>query len=226
MTQKSVGSDTPSSGWDVAGSNFDDHRGTGTVFFVSEERPGLWLSLTLLLDGTETVTGFEVRQQHPERPVEVGISTRLLRSVPLGRLAHEATRELRNRADRAADPKLWRNDSAGWEQAMLTSLALHSVPQGHTRPGRRGHPLEYYAILAVEYEKWRQTGERFAILAKRHHMSESALRAALSTARRKGLLTNASPGRAGGIATEQAKTVLRAAAERPECPRSPDLLPS
>lgn len=212
MTHKSVGSDAPSSEWTVAGSGFDDHGNTGSVYFISDGRPGICLSITLTLsDGTETIIGFEVRQLQPERPVEVAIGTRLLRSVHLGELAREATEELRRRADRAVGQGFWRNDPAAYERAMLKSLALHSFPSGPKRPGRRGHPPEYYARLAIAYEMWRQTGDRFAVLAKQKCMSESGLRAALGTARAKGFLTKAPSGRAGGVATEKAKAILRAA---------------
>lgn len=218
VARKSVGSVTRSSDWEVAGSSFDDRGSTGSVFFISDERPGLWLSLTLVLDGrdvTERVVGFEVRRQHPEQPTESVLSARLLRSVTLGRLAREAMRELRNRADRAADPRFWRDDPAGQEQAILKALALRSESLGpRGRPGRRGHPDQYYARLAVDYEVWQRTGECLATLAKREHLSASALRAALGTARRRGLLTSAPPGRAGGKATEIAKVLLHATAKR------------
>ncbi|MFJ4688261.1 hypothetical protein [Streptomyces sp. NPDC088789] len=209
MTQKSEGSGASSGEWNVAGSSFDDYGVTGSVFFISDSRPGIWLSLTLVLDGTETVTGVEIRLQHPERPADAAIGTRLLRSVPLGELAHEAMKELRDRADRAASPQF----AANQEQALLRALALRSKPIGHKRPGRRGRPPEYYARLAVEYERWRQTGDRLAVLARQENMSESALRAALNTARSKGFLTQAPRGRAGGSATEEAKAVLRTARE-------------
>ena len=214
MARKSVGPDGPSNEWEVGGSGFDDNGATGTVVFLSAKRPGILLVLTLILDGTETVTRFEVRQQRTERRGEGSIGTRLLRSVSLGQLAHDGLQELRKRANRRTDPQFWRDDPAGRNQATLETLALYSVPLNHKRPGRRGHPREYYARLALEYEAWQQTGERFAVLAKRKHMSESALRAALGAARNKGLLTKAPPGRAGGNATEEAKTLLHLAANR------------
>ncbi len=214
MARKSVGSGAPASEWEVALSGFDDNGATGTVVFVSQNRPGIVLALTLVLDGTETVVGFEVRQQQPARSAEAAIGTRLLRSVLLGQLAHEAMQELRRRAHRAANPQFWRDDPAGEEQALLETLALQSVPLSHGRPGRRGYPLRHYAELAVQYEEWRLSGDRLATLAKQKHMSESALRAALGAARRKGLLTPAPPGRAGGSATEKARAILRAAAEK------------
>jgi hypothetical protein len=208
VTRKSVGRDAPASEWEVVGSGFDDNGATGTVLFLSPKRSGIWLTLTLILDATESVTRFEVRQQYTERAGEIPIGTRLLRSVSLGHLAREGLKELRKRAERGTDPRF---DPAGRESALTTSLALHSKPAGHKRPGRRGHPPDHYARLAVEYEAWQRTGERLAVLAKQKHMSESALRAALNAARSKGLLTKAPPGRAGGSATAKAKAVLRTA---------------
>lgn len=202
-------------GWEIAGSGFNDHGSTGTVFFISAARPGVWLSVTLLLDGTETVTGFELRQQTPEERAETPIGARLIRSVPVGLLAHAAMLELRDRANRALDFESQSEDPVSWEQAMLRSLSLVSVPMGHKRPGRRGHPDQYYAQLAVEYEAWLQTDTPLATWAAQKSLSESALRAAVGTARRKALLTKAPPGRKGGTATEKAKVILRAAAQRP-----------
>jgi hypothetical protein len=218
VTRRSVGSGTRAGRWDVAGAD----GAASTVVFICDERPGIWLALTLAPDGTETVTGFEIRDQHPERPAEVAIGARLLRSVPLGRLAHQALRKLQDGADRAADPQFWRDDPAGWEGAMENSLSLRSVTLGHKRPGPRGYPLEYYAKLAVEYEAWLKTGERLSVLAKRKCMSESALRAALGTARRKGLLTPTPRGRAGGHATDHAKALLLNAVGRRSGSRATD----
>jgi hypothetical protein len=208
VTRKSRGSAAVAGGWEVVGPDSDDGR-TGTVYFFSTRRPGLFLALTLQLDGSETVERFEVWRQHQTGPAQFDIGTRLLRSVPLGRLARAALLELRRRADHGTDPRFWQGDPAGQEQAMLQSLALRSEPiGGHTRPGRRGHPDDYYAQLAVDYQDWLRTGERLAGLAERHHMSESALRAALHTARRKDFLTPALRGRAGGTATDKARAVL------------------
>jgi hypothetical protein len=209
VTHKSGGSAAAVEGWTLAGSNFDDRGQVGSVFFTCPDRPGIWLSLTLVLDGTETVTAFEIHQQHPGAAADASIGTRLLRSVPLGELAAAAMRELSHRADRGTSPQFWSNDSAGYEQAMLKSLALRSTPLGHKRPGRRGRPDRYYAELAMEYEAWRQTGSRLATLARRRHMSESALRAALNTARTKELLSKAPAGTAGGVATDKAKAIIR-----------------
>ena len=194
----------------MAGSSFDENGATGSVFFFSDSRPGIWLSLTLRLDGTETVTGVEVRLKDPERPGDVAIGARLLRSLPVGELTHRAMKELLDRADRGAQFAA-RHDQASQERAMLMGLALRSVPLGHKRPGRRGRPREDYALLAVQYEEWQQTGDRLEVLARQRHMSESALRAALNKARSEGFLTPAPPGRAGGRATEEAKALLRAA---------------
>lgn len=209
VTRRSVGSAASIGEWEVAGPEAKDDGRTGTIYFFSTRRAGTYLAVTLPLDGSETVVGFEMWQQEQQGPAEAAISTRLLRSVPLGRLAHAALLELRRRANHGTDSRFWEGDSAGQGQAMLRSLALVSEPTGgHKRPGRRGHPDEHYARLAVDYEKWQQSGDRLAVMAARWFLSESALRAALGTARRKGFLTPALPGRAGGKATEKAKIVL------------------
>jgi hypothetical protein len=214
VTQRSIGSAPAVGEWEVAGPESQSNDRTGTVYFFSTRRPGTFLAITLPLDGSENVVGFEVWQQEQERPTGV-VTTRLLRSVPLGRLASVALTELRRRANRSTATQRWGGDSAGQEHAVVRSLALLATPiGGHKRPGRRGHPDDYYARLALEYEEWQRSGDRLSVMAARRFLSEPALRASLGTARRKGFLTPAPPGRAGGSATEKAKRILGVSTER------------
>lgn len=183
----------------------------GSVWFASEGSPGVRVVLTVLLDGT--VTGFEVHAAGTERASpypelessppadEVSIGTRLVRSVPVGDLAVIARAALRKEVE------MWAQGSTSWvgDQAAVQARALHGDAK---RPGRRGRPARYFAALAVAYEQWQESGDRLAVLAEQLELTESALRAALNTARTKGFLTPAPPGRAGGVATGKAKQLL------------------
>jgi hypothetical protein len=190
-------------------------RATG--WFVADEHPAVRVVVTFLLDGT--LLSFEVHNEGMERAhtpnawlsrkeggwplADVPILSRLVRAVPIGELVRVARATVAEFAEAGA---------VGFKTPRLAGqMADHARKlRGDTkRPGRRGHPDRYYAELAVAYEAWQATGDTLKVFADRVHLTSSGLRAALHTARQKGFLTKAPPGKAGGMATEKAKELAR-----------------
>jgi hypothetical protein len=77
------------------------------------------------------------------------------------------------------------------------------------RTGRVGRNDKFYAEIAARYVEEVATGNApLKRLAEREHFDESTVRAFLNKARRRGLLTAAPPGRAGGRLTPKALALL------------------
>jgi hypothetical protein len=76
------------------------------------------------------------------------------------------------------------------------------------RPGRRGRSDLSYARWAAHYVKLEGRPKRLQVLARQHKVKEQAARDILYQARRRGLLTTAPPGKAGGELTDKARKVL------------------
>ena len=95
--------------------------------------------------------------------------------------------------------------------ALVGSLSfdLESKPP-RTRRGPKSWPDEDYARLAADYVQACESGSRSPVadVAKAREMKTSALRAALDRARKRGLLTRETGGRAGGQLTPKAKALL------------------
>jgi hypothetical protein len=189
----SRGSDTPTTDWWrlADAPQVRDDRGTG--WFVHDDHPGVRARVTFLLDGT--LVGFELVAEG------VGITTRLVRAVPVGELVRAARSVLLAWAEQGA--KHFRPPAA--DMAAADAKALRGETK---RPGRAGHPEQWYAALAVAYEAWQTTRKPLELLAGEQGLSVGGLRAALHTARRKGFLTEAPPGRAGGMATDKATELV------------------
>lgn len=221
MSPISRGSGTPTAdGWCLiahsgARISYEDdiapsgRRATGR--FESDEHPGVRVVVTFLLDGT--LLSFEVHNvgvkraygraellgDNARRPLaDVSIGSRLVRSIPIGDLVRVA---------RAAVLDFTEYIAEGFTGARAEQLAgqIRALRGDTRRPGRRGHDDRYYAELAVAYGAWQSTPDNLEVLARQVHLTVSGLRAALHTARTKGFLTNAPPGRAGGMATDRAR---------------------
>jgi hypothetical protein len=77
------------------------------------------------------------------------------------------------------------------------------------RPGRRGRPDIFYAVLAAQYvELLNGRSAPTAALAELRNLSASQTRDLLHQARGRGLLTSPPRGRSGGELTEKAKKLL------------------
>ena len=200
-------------------------RDQWSAWFRLDAAPGVLVVVTMGADGE--VVGFEAHAQGSERswpldrgeqsvtvllpptePVDISITARLLRSVRLAALADLARSRLgvslrwRPEEFEAFDEQT--RDALGGRAIDSARLARQQAQ----RPGRRGRGDRYYAELAVAYEVWLDSGEPLRTLASEVHLSEPGLRTALATARRRGLLSPAPRGRAGGQATERAKALL------------------
>jgi transposase-like protein len=124
----------------------------------------------------------------PETPV----STRLLRELPLGAMAEELRRYLReHEGTRRLDPRLARQLEAS--------------------PGRRGRPDEVYAEVAAAYVDLVESGTTTSpvkALAEQYGYSVSAVNNWVAEARNRGLLSRSPRGKAGGHLTERARQLL------------------
>jgi hypothetical protein len=76
------------------------------------------------------------------------------------------------------------------------------------RPGRRGRSDLSYARWAAHYVKLEGRPKRLQVLARQHKVKEQTARDILYQARRRGLLTEAPPGKAGGELTDKARKIL------------------
>jgi hypothetical protein len=222
VSQISGGSATPTAdAWHLVGRSgpevsYEDDvapSGRATGQFESDEHPGVRVVVTFLLDGT--VLSFEVHNVGMTRAssraelaigadgvdrqlADVSIGSRLVRSIPIGDLVRVA---------RSAVLEFTEYIAEGFTGEAAEQLAgqIRALRGETRRPGRRGHDDRYYAELAVAYEAWQTTPDNLEVFARHVHLTVSGLRAALHTARTKGFLTNAPPGRAGGMATDRAK---------------------
>ncbi len=127
----------------------------------------------------------------PAGPVtpDAGITTRMLRQIRTGLLIaslRAASRQAMRYGGRAPD----------------LSVA--------TRVGRRGRDESYYARWAAEYVgALTRSGNPAADLAARHNLSASQVRNLVHACRKRGMLTAAPPGRAGGELTARAIELLK-----------------
>ena len=198
------------------------------VAVVGMRLDGTVLGLELHVMGSDAAyppVGVDDREYLPRTgPVlDVSIGTRTMRGVPWGELIAEARALLRYRAQQRYDNERARADAVraarGGEDIAARVHSRVAARQGQAlraalrepgrRPGRRGYADEHYADLALKYASWLASDESFSTFAKREGYSESGLRAAIKTARRRHLLTDTERGVAGGEATERARELVR-----------------
>lgn len=180
----------------------------GVVAVVTMSLDGTALGCELHVDGTAAsyppygIDDFEY--ETPPGPLnDLSIGARTMREIPWGELVTVARPFLRAEAELRLDVMAQRGDHG------LAQIQERALREPGRRPGRRGHADEHFAQLAVAYEEWQRANKPLAALAEQFSYSESGLRAAIATARRKGFLTPTQRGRAGGEATNKAKELLR-----------------
>lgn len=127
-----------------------------------------------------------------------GVTSRLLRRLPLGEIVEAVRSDLRLTA-RTVRP----HGRAG-------SLMAHNAEQFARRPGRAGRSDRDYAEVAAAYVAILATSDPKPVemLAAQTFLSPSQIRNVLYEARRRELLTKAPPGRPGGQLTEKCRRIL------------------
>lgn len=125
----------------------------------------------------------------PDAPAAV--TARLLRDVPFGDIIEQIRRNVR---------------------AQVPTFA----PGIEHQPGRRRQPDEFYAAVAAAYVQALEAGSRSPArdIADARSYSRSMVNNWIHEARRRDLLTEAPPGRAGGELTERARALLAQENER------------
>ena len=139
----------------------------------------------------------------PDQPGRVppgGISARLLRRLRPAAALRYARSALAERA-RPEDP-------------LADAVALHGYRElaleGDRRPGRRGRTDRFYAEIAAAYVQVMDAESLHPVkdVAERMNYSRARIRDLLGEARRRGLLTGTSRGRAAGRLTDKARRAL------------------
>lgn len=127
------------------------------------------------------------------------VTARLLRQLPIGELESWARGRLRAEAEGPTAP--WFPHLRDW------------FGDDHRRDGKRGPSLPdaAFAALAAAYVTNLTQGGSVRDLASAQGWSEKTIRNRLTEARRRGMLTSAPAGRAGGDLTEKARQTLKEA---------------
>jgi DNA-binding MarR family transcriptional regulator len=133
-------------------------------------------------------TTADVRATTPGRP-NGAVTTRLLRELPLGRMA--------------AELRTYQHDDFSPRHPEIAEALA-------TRPGRRGQPDSFYARVAAAYVALVEAGSTSPVkaLAERETYTTSNVNNWLREARNRGLLTEARVGKAGGRLTDKGRAVL------------------
>ncbi len=145
------------------------------------------------------------------------ITRRLLRDVPLGALEDYGRRMIRHQAgknkmlDAFAVMAIGFRERAG-EDVTDARSRLRAWQEMPLRPGARGTPDAYYADLAAAYVELCEGGSNNpnVELGNTLHLSSQTITNQVGEARRRGMLTRAGPGRAGGELTPKAIALLSA----------------
>ena len=130
---------------------------------------------------------------------EGGLTSRTLRSLKLGRVFD-----------------LFRQEAVGaWDDPLgpdgrLSRSGFTRVKPQSGRPGRRGHSDLFYASIAARYVAAVRSGSRAPVekVAADLKLTADHVRDLLGVARKRGLLTRAPKGKAGGELTDLAKELL------------------
>jgi transposase-like protein len=177
--------------WEVAGLTIHAERDIVQVGPVTDER----------FDDDERFYYLEPGQTTERLAKEAGdeepaaVTARVLRDLPIGALV----RGLRDGIYKTM------------EKNSLPGEFEHFLAGGFEgRPGRRGRPDAYYAGIAQHYVRRLQAGSRTPVrdIAEKFDYSVSMVNNWVAEARKRKLLTQAPPGRAGGELTAKATELL------------------
>ena len=143
------------------------------------------------------------RKSPPERVREVrlsssaGLTPSELQRFPWRKWLTGADAELRS-ATPSASGMSWQVDTS-LPHAIAKAIGLKLTPEPGLRPGRRGHPREYYERIAKLYEELRIAGlvNPDKQIATELNINASTVRGHISNCRQLGLLPPARRGKAG-----------------------------
>ena len=194
-----------------------DHGKGVPATVVHDDLPGWQIRLVLDQDGLVESVCLEPRttrgllRRFPARQPEAiddttsplppgGVTSRLLRRLPLGEIVEAVRAELHQTARDVAP----HGRRAGHQFADRAAVFAR-------RPGRAGRGDRDYAEVAAAYVSILATGDLKPVetLAAQMVLSPSQIRNVLYEARRRALLTKAPPGRPGGQLTEKCHRVLK-----------------
>ena len=183
----------------------------------AESEEGWWIQAVFTeQEGLPILKELHIRPSRGKPTPAGGITSRWLRSLRLTP-AFEAIRAAA--ASEIVSPGIqvypdWLGDQAEEvSRELFHEQTLHLADSDlHRRPGRPPLSASVYAQVAVEYERIVNSGSNSPIpqLAKKLGYSPSRTRDLVWQARQRGYLTPTRPGRAGGRATEKARTAYSA----------------
>ena len=142
--------------------------------------------------------------------------------VPPGGLPMKQLRKLTAHAIASAAREVFEQERADpeWRATIDHWWGYLGQPVAQRRPGRNPKPDEYYATWVAEYVAEGGVRDATARVAARHPgYTADDVRQLLNKARKRGLLTAAPPGRAGGEMTEKCRALLAAGPPDKEPPR-------
>jgi len=183
------------------------------IVFACSDVPGFEIEVVLARDSALGVRSIGLMPDHPlvgkrgsryKPPPARPLTRRALQAVPLGELERLARAHLAEVVD-ANDQGVMR--LADEHPAIMATIRSSA---GFKRQGRRGRGDVFYAEAAAVYRDEVQADPSRATVraAARLGLDASQLRGVLGQARRRGLLTSAPAGRAGGSPTEKARRLL------------------
>ncbi len=184
-------------------------------------------------DGEPVFTELRLTTRDGQSPAS-GVTTRLLRTLPVGRHLASTHAQL---AKMAREGRSWEErdgaaveipaapgrsrqrrlslGAADLDRQAVEAAGFGDVAQPRARPGRPGRPDAFYAEVASRYVDALDSGSRrpTADVAENLNYSAARVRDAVHEARERGLLSRpAAKGRPGGALTDRAKKLLAAGA--------------
>ncbi len=187
--------------------------------WVEEPLPGGWIAAFRILpdpDGSPTVAELRVFPDHARRsagrwaPEHPMVNAR--EHVPRGGLTSRLLREIKVPGAVLFTQRLMDEYAKGWAALGADAVSELFEPHGLTDEGpKRGRPplsdLEL-ARAARIYERAVKDGQPIDRVREELGVSEDTARKRVGMARKRGLLTEAPPGRPGGRLTPKAKALL------------------
>jgi hypothetical protein len=168
--------------WEVGGLTIHPAQDAVAIGPARRGPNGTVHPLKLTLDVAEAATD----------PPSGAVTSRLLRELPIGKMAEELRRYLR-------------------EHPTVKRRSVSLASQLDMQPGRRGRPDSFYAQVAAAYVSILEDEPSAApvkVLAEREGYSRSMVNNWLRQARNRELLTEARPGKAGGSLTDKGRAAL------------------